>query len=76
MRVKKPDYQTEAAKELCSDSQVGERRGNPQLIPERAYRGAEAVTAKPSQKFLCPVRKHNHSQDDADKREYPISIRR
>src|SRR5713226_3360888 len=69
------DDQAETTEKLRRDGQIRERRGNPDLIPKRLYRRAEAVTAEPTQKFLRAVGEEGDSKDHSRHREHPISIR-
>src|SRR5260370_25956849 len=48
----KSDDQAETAEELRGDSKVGERRGYTEEIAKRLDRGAQAMTAEPTQKIL------------------------
>jgi hypothetical protein len=45
----KSDDQAETAEELCDNSKVGERRGYTKMIAKRLDRGAQAMTAEPTQ---------------------------
>jgi len=71
----KSDDQAETAEELCGDSKVGEGRGYTEVIAKRLDRGAQAMTAEPTQKFLRAMGEQDDSQDHSCYREHPIRIR-
>ena len=68
------DDQAEAAKELRGDGEVGEWRGDAEMIVKCADSGFQARTAEPTQKFLRAVGEEGDSQDYSRNSKYPISI--
>src|SRR5258705_6111566 len=57
----KSDDQAETAEELCGDSQVGEWRGDTEVIAKRLDRGAQAMTAEPTSKLLRAMREQSRA---------------
>ena len=68
------DDQAEAAKELRGDGEVGEWRGDAEMIVKCADSDFQARTAEPTQKFLRAVGEEGDSQDHSCDRQHPIAI--
>ena len=68
------DDQAEAAKELRGDGEVGEWRGDAEMIVKCADSDFQARTAEPTQKFLRAVGEESNSQDHSRDRQHPIAI--
>jgi len=56
------ENEAQPAKEFCSNRQKREQRWNVHGAGEKAHRAGEAVSAKPAQHFLRPMRAKDHAE--------------
>src|SRR5271165_5715705 len=59
---KKSNNQSDSAQKFSRDGEKSERCRNSHLCGEEVHCGVEAVSSKPSKRFLCAM----HKEDDAE----------